>query len=508
VKAWALALLVLAGCGRAPDPGLAFYDWEPLSPLPAQDARWLKASGARAWVKLGRVEADGLGARVTPELSAEALEAYRGGRVTLCLRFERSFIAALAGLDADETARRTLAALDEARQAAGAQAVQVDGLQLDLDAPRSQLGWYAEYLRDLRAGLAPGLRLSVTCLPSWFRHPWDFWPVARACDYLVPLFFGDRIPARLQRIRPLGDEAALGLSWRLGRLYGRPLWAGLPAYQQVLVFGPDGRLLSAHSGLDLQALQSRPELKLLAQGQDGPQGGSRALYRVEQPLQVEGVQLSPGFQVLWQAVDAAQLAALAARARSLGGAAFQGWAIYRLEKHDGRQGLLAQAVAQALGLAAVESSGPLGELSVQRRSPGRWLCRARLRNPSLFSSPAWPGPSHLRVRIRGGAFVDAQAGQFSGMDWGVGLEQRLASSSLGRADTLDLWCVSMPAYSVLESGPIWVRGDPAALQLFTSVQSASALGPGWDSQLDRQVFPVQVPAQWQALPLTAVAGTR
>ncbi len=330
MRRWALFCLLVTSCAKAPAPGLAYYDWEPLTPLPAQDARWLKGSGAQAWVKLGHFEATVEGARFEPELAVEALEPYRGGSVTFCFRFENSFLRALQRLDAKKTAVLTLAAFERGRAGARAQGVEVTGLQLDLDAPQSRLGWYNEYLGALRQGLPQGQALSITCLPSWFRHPLAFWPVARRCDYLVPLFFGDSVAARIENLQPLADARSLGWTWRLGRIYGRPLWAGLPAYQQVLVYGADGELLSAQSGLTLGSLQGRPELELVSTGKDGPLQGSRARFRVRRGCVVDSIRLSPGFQLVWQAVDASQLSAMAFRARALGGQGFRGWAIYRL----------------------------------------------------------------------------------------------------------------------------------------------------------------------------------
>jgi hypothetical protein len=44
---------------------------------------------------------------------------------------------------------------------------QVRGLQIDFDATASQLGFYRELLRELRAQMAPGMPLSITALASW-----------------------------------------------------------------------------------------------------------------------------------------------------------------------------------------------------------------------------------------------------------------------------------------------------------------------------------------------------
>jgi hypothetical protein len=498
-------IVLLAGCGKAPQPSLKFYDWEPLRPLPSAEAHWLQRSGSTVWLKAGRVEAGPEGALVATELSDATLDSYRGLSVTACLRFEKTFLAAIPTLDPKAVAWQVAESQQELLSRAAEAGVCVLGLQLDLDAPRSKLGWYGELLAALRPALPRGSTLSITCLPSWFRHPWAFWPVARRCDFLAPLCFGDTLPAALYALPPVVDEASIG-ALRLAYLYGRPIYAGLPIYSQLLVYDAQDRLVSTRSGLSLSQVQGRSELRLLKAGPDGPSGGSRLVFQVEQAAAIAGLFFPAGFKLVWQSTDAAELAAVAARARALTGSRFQGWALYRLEKQGGQQGQLAEAAGITLGFEAAQDNGLTGQVDVQPRGNGRWLCRATLRNATLFPGRAWPGFTHLRLRIKNGYFVDVSKGQFAAVDWGVGLESQMTPSSLMRADTVDFQLASMPAYDSISSGPLWVMGKASDMQLFTSVQASSSQTAGWMTQIDREVFPEPVASQWLLQPLSVTAA--
>ena len=84
-----------------------------------------------------------------------------------------------------QQAAASSAVLDLARpgQASGA----VEGVQVDFDAPVSGRAFYAALLRDVRAGLPRGARLSVTALASWCLG--DPWIAGLPVDEAVPMLF-------------------------------------------------------------------------------------------------------------------------------------------------------------------------------------------------------------------------------------------------------------------------------------------------------------------------------
>jgi hypothetical protein len=63
----------------------------------------------------------------------------------------------------------------------------IAALQVDFDATRSQRGFYADVLRELRRQMPPGLPLSITALASWCSY--DDWIGGLPVDEAVPMFF-------------------------------------------------------------------------------------------------------------------------------------------------------------------------------------------------------------------------------------------------------------------------------------------------------------------------------
>jgi Protein of unknown function (DUF3142) len=65
----------------------------------------------------------------------------------------------------------------------------VVGVQLDIDCPTGKLGEYAEFLRETRKSLPPGLSMSATGLLDWFRDGTSVGDVIRQIDEFVPQFY-------------------------------------------------------------------------------------------------------------------------------------------------------------------------------------------------------------------------------------------------------------------------------------------------------------------------------
>jgi len=76
--------------------------------------------------------------------------------------------------------------------------VRIDGLQIDYDAPTNRLSDYGGFLQEVRRGLPPTARLSVTALLDWFGPRTDIAVVLRHVDGFVPQFYDvglERAPA-------------------------------------------------------------------------------------------------------------------------------------------------------------------------------------------------------------------------------------------------------------------------------------------------------------------------
>ena len=99
-------------------------------------------------------------------------------------------------------------------------------VQLDLEAHPSQRAFYRRLVRDLRAALPPGTRLSVTALAWWCRS--DRWLDDLPADEVVPMFF------RMGRDGPAMREMLVAEPDRLharcrGEAIGRSLQEPFPA---------------------------------------------------------------------------------------------------------------------------------------------------------------------------------------------------------------------------------------------------------------------------------------
>jgi hypothetical protein len=67
--------------------------------------------------------------------------------------------------------------------------LKVAGVQLDIDSPTGSLSRYAEFLREVRKRMPPGLQLSVTALLDWFRDGTSVADVIEETDEFVPQFY-------------------------------------------------------------------------------------------------------------------------------------------------------------------------------------------------------------------------------------------------------------------------------------------------------------------------------
>ena len=172
-------------------------------------------------------------------------------------------------------------------------------VQIDFDCPASRLADYAAAITRLRAG--GGIRsVSVTALASWIDAP-DFGKLAAAADEIVPMFYDletdDPAAVRAGRFEPLiGAET---LDWiAKWRRCPRPWRAGLPNFQRLSIFGPDGKLAGHHPRFDPGMLLASTHLSI-----DLPAAAGCATFTVDSAGPLAGVELSPGQRIVWRFPD-------------------------------------------------------------------------------------------------------------------------------------------------------------------------------------------------------------
>lgn len=116
------------------------------------------------------------------------------------------------------------------------------GIEIDHDCGTTRLLAYARFLTKLRAGLADGVRLSITALPAWLPSR-DLDAVIASADEVVLQVHAVRDP------RAGLFDAALGLQWAnsFARRTAKPFRVALPTYGSRVIWREDGSLLAVES---------------------------------------------------------------------------------------------------------------------------------------------------------------------------------------------------------------------------------------------------------------------
>ena len=161
----------------------------------------------------------------------------RGGEVALALR-----IAPYSGPLADDAhAAAIVAEVRQLLDAARANGVALDEVQLDFDCASRKLAGYAAWVRAVRKAVAP-LPLVITALPAWLSQP-DFPALAREADgYVLQVH---SVPTAAEGGRAALCDPALARRWvRQASALGLPFSVSLPAYWCLAGYDPQGKLLS------------------------------------------------------------------------------------------------------------------------------------------------------------------------------------------------------------------------------------------------------------------------
>ncbi len=477
---------------------LAFFDWQPATPLAPELFETLKSSDAETYVRAGSFVFQEGRWIFQRELDASRVLDYRELPWHAALRFELPpGSKSLSFPDKEEWPRLAgiLAAEAQRWRAYGSR-----GLMLDLDCAASSLGDYAGFLELLRSRMAEG-QLSITVLPSWMWRPLAFRRLVANLDFYAPLFFGGEIPASLSGLQAMAQPAELKSCLRLARLYGKPLVPGLGVYSQTLVYSQEGRLLSMEGDLGVDDLLAAPGLRFLGSQRDSPWGGWRHVFHAPESLGLAGRRIERGWQVLVQEPDHALLEAQVECIRAQAGSQLRRLGLYRLNKSGGG------TVWQAAAAVQVGEPDPLAEPFAQaswkllKKQGGAWWIELKLDYP-------WPYPSRLggkaallQLRCRGARIEDAWPGDFQLMERGQGFEEGFTPSSPQRADTLIFKVLRLEPGASLRAGPIIVRplAKDFALYLYSSLDSP--LAARRNVVHDFEVFPNPAPVLKESLEL-------
>jgi Protein of unknown function (DUF3142) len=236
----------------------------------------------------------------------------------------------------------------------------VVGLQLDLDVPTRLLARYARVLRETRALLPTGARLSVTGLQTWMGAG-DLRGVLEAVDFWSPQLYGAEIPATAERAVPISSLESVALSVARARELGKPFYAGLAAYGYALLYSEKGKLLEARGDIAPARIASDRNFELVERrafaSDAGADGGRRDaplasewryVFRARGDAVVDGLVVRAGEQIVLDVPSSEHLRASVRGVREGAGATLLGICLFRLPAGDDPTTLSLAEVSAAL----------------------------------------------------------------------------------------------------------------------------------------------------------------
>lgn len=315
-------------------------------------------------------------------------------------------------------------------------------IQIDFDCPDRLLGRYAEFLTQLGGELTP-TKISITALASWPRHS-GFKKLAASVRSMAPMFYDLHADmaaeAKSSKFRALADNEDIALI-QLWTSCPVPWLAGLPNFERLSLFHPDGSLSGHLRGWNHDEVFFNRKLI------PNPLGNGITSYRIDSLTEIAGTSLPAGSQLIHRMPDATALGAMERTAEKAGA---QGIIYFALP------GPGIQATFSPTHLAAPTSLPGLTlrlseDGSVQLTNTGTADLAARPCDPTAPLMPGW----RLELTGKSGSFIAGSPGQFARMTIPGHLPPEISASVI-------LHFSKLPAGQSLTSTPI--IKDSAGLQ--------------------------------------------
>jgi hypothetical protein len=490
------AALTLLALSRSPNPPrtreaadvpVAFWSWRTDAPADEEWARAAAATGAKVlFLRAGQL--DYAKGRVSRIRAAHG-RAPRAAKVHLVYNATRSLLKSFEQVEPGALAEAVTRTFrhDEAR--AASDCVEVVGLQLDLDVPTRLLARYAEVLRALRAELKPGVRLSVTGLPSWANSP-DIKTVLAEVDFWVPQCYGAEVPRQLSRATPISSPREVRRTVGSLRGLGEPFYVGLAAYGYAVLYSREGQLIELRGDLDPALVAAHPALELverrrfesLPRGRAGEAGGEwRLVYRAHAGAVIDGLVVREGEHVMLDVPSAEGLRDAARAAREEAGGGMIGLCVFRLPTEGDATALTLDEISAAL---ADRATVPAAAAKVSHGdSPSESSGHLTVRITNTGSASAVIGDGALAVDVR---VPPGSVGGVAGLQGFTTVETLCGAAAVGAtvgAQELRP-CGLRRANVVRLRGRAWRPGDEASAVLSVSGAQAEALTVAVRAEVD------------------------
>ena len=183
--------------------------------------------------------------------------------VHLVFNFDYSMVRHFAELDNANVAQVVANAAKQARGKAEAAGLCVVGLQIDFDCATRRLPKYADLLRKIRAALArPDMKLSITALETWYGSR-DLNAVLEAVDFAAPQYYEANLPASIANFAPVSNLEAAARGLEKAERFGRPFYAGLPAYGHAVMTDENGKVLGLYREMTAEEATKHPAFQFV-----------------------------------------------------------------------------------------------------------------------------------------------------------------------------------------------------------------------------------------------------
>lgn len=388
----AVLALTLAAAGwrraRAPrvwGPGevpVAFWSWRGETPSQAEVERAAAETGARTlFLRAGQLD---LKARRVERVRAVGGAMPRGVELHLVYNATPRLLSEFGRVDEKELGAAFAGTFRADAARAARDGARVAGLQLDVDVPTRLLDRYGRVLRETRSALPPGVKLSVTGLPTWMESG-GLAGVLAEVDFWAPQFYGAEIPATPDRIIPVSSPRDIARDVARARELGEPFYAGLAAYGHAILYDARGRLAELRGDLDPARVASDVNLELVGRrafgaGVEGdgaradappPAGEWRYVFRARTETVLDGLTVRAGEQLVLAVPGAGSLRAGVREVREAAGDKLLGICLFRLPTRGDATTLSLGEIAAALRDREAEFSTRLSAVAPEEAGAAR-----------------------------------------------------------------------------------------------------------------------------------------
>ena len=225
---------------------VSLWYWHSPFRLEAKECDLLRALNIRSlYVRAGTIERGENGVTAVLPQTWEQIGP-NAPAVHLVFNFDYSMVRHFSELDNATIAGVVAGAAKQARSRAEAAGLRVIGVQMDFDCATKRLPKYADLLRKIRTALAsPDLQLSITALETWYENG-DLSGVLDGIDFAVPQYYEANLPASIAHFSPVSDFKAAARGLERAERFGKPFYAGLPAYGHALMTDETGKILGLY----------------------------------------------------------------------------------------------------------------------------------------------------------------------------------------------------------------------------------------------------------------------